>query len=171
MSIETAEGPGARIHWGSVIPGALCALAIQIVLGLFGAALSFQGGGEGARSLSVVWEVLTPCVALLFGSAMAASMGGRRRAYLNGLLVWCLFLAAVAFYLGRDLDVVTARADAIGLPAASAAALAGFSALIDLAAALVGSSIGKRVTLYELARRPHEHEEEEMEHPAAPVHH
>jgi hypothetical protein len=58
-----------------------------------------------------VWEILTPLVSLFVGSAMAVSLGGRRNAYLNGFMIWCILVAAVAFYLGRDLGTVTARAD------------------------------------------------------------
>jgi positive regulator of sigma E activity len=115
-------------------------------------------------------EILTPLVSLFVGSAMAVSLGGRRNAYLNGFMIWCIFVAAVAFYLGRDLGTVTARAEAIGLTGASAAALAGFSALLGLTGAFMGSAIGKRLARYEFARK-HEEREEEEELPEAPVHH
>ncbi len=172
MAIETMEVSLPRVRWESVIPGAFCAVAIQIVLGLFGAAFGVGGGAAGYQTLSGVWETLTPLVAIFIGSAVAVSLGGRRNAFLNGFMVWCIFLAAVAFYLARDLGTVTARAEAIGLTGAAAAALAGLSALLGLAGAFFGSAIGKRVARYELARRREEREEEELEErPEEPVHH
>ena len=172
MAVETMEYGFSRIRWGPVIAGTLCALAIQIVLGLFGAAFGFGGGRVGVSALPVVWEVLTPPVALFAGSAFAVSLDTRRNAFLTGFMVWCIFLAAVASYLVRDIGMVTARADAIGLTGASAAALAGFSALLGLVGAGVGSAIGKRVAGYEFAlRKRGEHEEEELEHPETPLHH
>src|SRR3990172_493006 len=174
MAIETMEVSLPRVRWESVIPGAFCAVAIQIVLGLFGAAFGFGGesaGTAGYQTLSGIWETLTPLVAIFIGAAVAVSLGGRRNAYLNGFMVWCTFLAAVAFYLARDLGAVTARAEAIGLTGATAAALAGLSALIGLAGAFFGSAVGERVARYELSRRREEREEEELERPEAPVHH
>jgi len=177
MAIESMEVSLPRVRWESVIPGAFCAVAIQIVLGLFGAAFGSGGesaGAAGYQTLSGVWETLTPLVAIFIGSAVAASLGGRRNAFLNGFMVWCVFLAAVAFYLARDLGTVTARAEAIGLTGAAAAALAGLSALLGLAGAFFGSAIGKRVARYEFARKRgerEEREEEELERPEEPVHH
>jgi len=171
MAVETMEYQLPRIRWASVFAGSFCAVAVQIVLGLFGAAFGFGGEGAGVNALPAVWEVLTPAVALFAGSVLAISLDGRRNAYLNGFMVWCIFLAAVAFYLGRDIGTVTARADAIGLTRASATALAGFSALLGLAGAVVGSAIGKRVARYEFARRREEREEEELERPEVPAHH
>ncbi len=172
MAIETMEVSLPNVRWGSVIAGAFCAMAIQIVLGLFGAAFGFGGesaGAAGLKALSGVWEILTPLVAVFIGSAMAVSIGGRRNAYLNGFMVWCISLAAVAFYLARDLGTVTGRAEAIGLTGAAAPALAGLSALLGLTGAFLGSAIGKRVARYEFARK-REEREEELE-PAEPVHH
>jgi len=174
MAIEPIEVDMPRVHWGSVIPGAFCAVAIQIVLGLFGASFGFgveRAGSAGLKALSGVWVILTPFVAIFLGSAMAVSLAGRRNAYLNGFVIWCISMAAVAFYLGRDLATVTARAEAIGLTGAAAPALAGLAALLGLTGAVVGSAIGKRLARYELARKREEREEEEMERPQAPVHH
>ncbi len=172
MAIETMEVSLPRVRWESVIAGALCALAIQIVLGLFGAAFGFGGAGEGARGLKVLsgaWETLTPLVSIFFGSAMAVYLAGRRNAYLNGFLVWCISLATVALYLARAVGTVTGRAEAIGLSGASAAALAGFSALLGLVGALIGSAVGKRMARYQFARE--REEEEVVERPEAPAHH
>src|SRR6266536_747309 len=83
MAMETMEVGLPRVRWSSVIPGAFCAVAIQIVLGLFGAAFGFAGESAGLKALSAVWEVLTPLVALFFGATMAVSLGGRRNADLN----------------------------------------------------------------------------------------
>jgi hypothetical protein len=170
MAVETMEYELPRIRWGSVFAGVFCAVAVQIVLGLFGASFGFGREVAGVNALPAVWEVLTPAVALFAGSALA-SVDGRRNAFLNGFMVWCIFLAAVAFYLGRDIGTVTARADAIGLSRASATALAGLAALLGLAGAVVGSAIGKRVARYEFARRREEREEEEVLRPEAPAHH
>ena len=172
MAVETMEYGFSRIRWGPVIAGTLCALAIQIVLGLFGASFGFGGGRVGVSAFPAVWEVFTPAVALFAGSAFAVSLDTRRNAYLTGFMVWCVFIAGAAFYLVRDIGMVTARANAIGLTGASAPALAGLSALLGLVGAGVGSAAGKRLAGYELAlRKRGEHEEEELEHPETPLHH
>ena len=69
MAIATMEIGPTHVRWGAVIPGALCAIAIQIVLGLFGAAFGFRESPEaaGVMALPAVWEILTPLVAV-FGS-------------------------------------------------------------------------------------------------------
>jgi len=171
MAIDTMEIGLSRVRWNSVIPGAFCAVAIQIVLGLFGAAFGFSGESAGIKALSAIWVVLTPLVALCIGATMAVSLGGRHNAYLNGFVLWCISLTAVAFYLARDIGTVTTRAEAIGLTGAAAPALAGLSALLGLTGALAGSAIGRRLARYQFARRGTEREEEEMERPEAPVHH
>src|SRR6266511_406575 len=87
MAVETMEYQLPRIRWASVFAGAFCAVAVQIVLGLFGAAFGFGGEGAGVNALPAVWEVLTPAVALFAGSVLAISLDGRRNAYLNGFMV------------------------------------------------------------------------------------
>jgi hypothetical protein len=174
MATEMMEVSVPRIRWGAVIPGIFCAVAMQIVLGLFGAAFGLGGesaGAAGLKVLSGIWEILTPFVALFVGSALAVSLGVRRNVFLNGFVLWCVSLAAVAFYLARDLGTVTGRAEAIGLTGAAIPALAGLSALLGLTGALVGSAVGKRLARYEFARKLEGREEEELEHPEAPVHH
>jgi len=175
MATEATEIGLPFVGWRYVIPGAFCALAIQIVLGLFGA--SFGLGAEGSeavglKALCAIWEVVTPFVALVAGSAMTVFFAGRRNALLNCFMVWCLALSAVAFYLTRDLGTVIGRAEAIGLSGASATALAGLAALLGLTGTMVGAAIGKRLTRYEFfARRGGEREEEVIERPEVPLHH
>ncbi len=122
--------------------GALFAVAIATVLGLFGAAFGYaaQSPGSGLAVLSGVWEVLTPLVATFAGALMATRAGERHDAYLNGLMVWCIMVAYSGF-LGLTSETVRTR-----LPASlggAFAALAGLAALLALAGALIGSAVGR----------------------------
>ena len=140
----------ARVHWGAVVAGAFSAVAAGIILGLFGAA--FGLGGLGV--LSGVWEVVTPLVATAIGAVVTVSMTGRRGAYLNGIMVWCVALVAGVLVLGGFGAFGALGTAALGAAkeagarsiaaegAAARVALTALAAILGLVGAGVGSAIG-----------------------------
>jgi hypothetical protein len=123
----------SRVEWSPAITGAFGAVAVAIVLTLFGAA--FEQGG--LRVLAGVWMVMTPLVALFIGGAIAAWMAGRPDTYATGIMVWCIALVAGTL-------LVSAQSASGREPAANAAwlALAGLAAILGFIGALVGSAVG-----------------------------
>src|SRR6266542_5505827 len=66
MATETlTRGVLPRVQWAPVITGVLCAIAAQIVLGLFGAAFGFvsvSADNRGVAILAGIWMLVTPIV-------------------------------------------------------------------------------------------------------------
>ncbi len=102
-SITVGELP--RVRWSAVIVGALCALAIQIVLTLFGLGFGFAARPTGSSELGVVaviWNLLVPLIASGIGASIAvrnAAAGSMKGAYLHGALVWAIGLIAGSIFL------------------------------------------------------------------------
>jgi hypothetical protein len=99
------RGSFGRLHWGAVISGVLLALAVHIVLGLFGAAFGFAAepaDSKGVGAGAAIWALLTPFVASWLGAWLAVKMAGARdeaNASLHGVIVWCIGLIAGAIFL------------------------------------------------------------------------
>jgi hypothetical protein len=146
-----------RVQWGPVITGVLCALATQIVLGLFGAAFGFASGpaGNAVEILSAIWTLLTPVAASFVGAHVAVRVAGDRSeagAFLHGALVWCIGLIAGAIFITGSLasgalSAGAARAQSTADAARGAAAgagAAGVAALFGLGGAILGAAVGRR---------------------------
>ncbi len=109
MATETlTRGALPRLQWGPVITGVLCALAAQIVLGLFGATFGFAAApaGEALGILAVVWGLVTPIVASFIGAHVAVRMTRETTdasVYLHGALVWCIGLIVGAIFITGSL--------------------------------------------------------------------
>ena len=138
MATETlTHGALPRLQWSPVITGVLCALAAQIVLGLFGVAFGFAAASAG-RALGVladVWGLVTPLVASCIGAHVAVRMTGEQRdasVYLHGAVVWCIGLIAGAIFINT------------GKSAVEVTGAAGVAALLGLGGALLGAATGKR---------------------------
>jgi hypothetical protein len=106
MATDTlTHGAWPRVKWGPVIAGVLCAIAIHIVLGLFGAAFGFAAQPADSKALGVgagVWGLLTPLVASLAGAIVAVRLADERHeasSFLHGALVWAVGLIAGAVFL------------------------------------------------------------------------
>jgi hypothetical protein len=110
----------SRLHWSSIIAGVLVALAIHVVMGLFGLALGFSAepadnGALGTGAL--IWGLLTPFVATLVGAYVAVRHADLRDAgasNLHGILVWCIGLVAGALFLSGAMSAGTIGAGAAG---------------------------------------------------------
>jgi hypothetical protein len=101
----STRGAWPRVQWGPVVAGVLCALAVQVVLGLFGAAFGFAArpaDSKGLGFLAATWALLTPLVASFIGAVVAVRVAGDRReagALLHGALVWAIGVVAGAIFL------------------------------------------------------------------------
>ena len=106
MAAETLP-PGAlpRIQWSPIAAGVLCALAVHLVLGLFGAAFRFAAGpidSTGAAVAAGLWALLVPLVAFAIGAFVCVRIAREAEpagSHLHGALVWCLGLVAGAVFL------------------------------------------------------------------------
>ncbi len=180
MKENVIEGGLPRVDWTAVIAGVLAALAVHIVLGLFGLGFGFASAtanSDGSGVITVIWSLLVAFVASLIGASIAvriASAGQPKGAFLHGALVWCIGLIAGALFLtgslasaavstgasaaGRRASLLPsaarvsrdARAEEAEKQAAGSAALGGLAALFGLGGALLGSELGRR----ELLGRP-----------------
>ena len=173
MASETlTRGVLPRVQWGPVIAGVLCALAVQIVLGLCGVAFGFASApaGGGPKVLAAIWAVLiTPVAASFVGALVAVRIAGERLdagAYLHGALVWCIGLIAGAIFLsglassgamsaGAAAGNMTLRSDMLmggaqvrddtAKSAALGTSAAAVGALLGLGGALLGAAVGKQM--------------------------
>lgn len=139
MTAMTIERP--RVQWGAAVAGAFFAVAIATVLGLFGAAF----GRAGATVLSGVWQILTPLVAGCVGAVIAGSLGERRAAYLNGVMVWALGVAYAGVLLAASASGSSTGMASQWMVVGSSGttlALGGLAAILGLVGALIGSAIG-----------------------------
>jgi hypothetical protein len=91
------DRPYARISWGSVVAGAIIALATQIVLTLIGLAIGLatldpatgdnpSGGALGAGA--GIWLLISSLVSLFLGGYIAARLAGKYNGWLHGLTTW-----------------------------------------------------------------------------------
>lgn len=133
----------ARVQWGPTVSGAFLAVAIAIVLGLFGVAFGIAGQAPGPQGLAVlggVWKILTPLVATFAGAALTASIVGKRAALLNGVMVWCVTLAFAAVIAGGVSAIgLMPRATPLG---ASGTSLLGLAAILGFVGAIGGAIAG-----------------------------
>jgi len=139
------SGHPARVQWGPTVAGAFLAVAIAIVLGLFGAAFGFGGqssGSQGLVVLSGIWEIVTPLVALFVGAYVTASIVGKRNPYFNGIMVWSI-ASAYGMLLAIGLTrMISPAQHAFQLASSGGAALAGLSAILGLVGSIGGSAVG-----------------------------
>jgi hypothetical protein len=172
MTTETIRhGSLPYIHWGPVITGVLCALGIQITLGLFGFAFGFAAepaDSAGLGFLAAAWTLVVPFLASFVGAMVAvriAKAGERPGALLHGVLVWSIGLVFGALFITSSLasgamsagQGVGDRIGAIRNPqvrnqlveesarkAAAGAGLAGVAAILGLVGAGLGAERGRR---------------------------
>ena len=170
------KGVLPRVQWGPVITGVLCALAVQIVLGLFGVAFGFASAPAESNLgvLAGIWGLVTPIVASFIGAWVATRIAADRAeagAYLHGALVWCIGLIAGAVFITgslasgamatgtaasgvgarvverRDTSANRARAEDAARGAAVGTGAAGVAALLGLGGALLGAAVGRRTVM------------------------
>jgi hypothetical protein len=169
MDTAITRGALPRISWSGVIAGAVAALGVQIVLGLFGVALGLAGG-PGANTWSFIggiWGLIVPFIATFVGAAIAVRMSSVDHAGSNmvhGFLVWALGIICGALFLTGTLasgamsasnaasgnagtvqrNVPAFSTDRIVGRAAGTTALAGLSGLLGLCGGLLGAASSRR---------------------------
>ncbi len=118
------DRPFARISWGSVLAGAIIALASQIVLTLIGVSIGLAtldpttGDSPSGAALGAgagIWLVLSSLLSLFFGGYIAARLGGTFNGWLHGLTTWgCVTLLTLMFLTsaaGRLIGTASGLAD------------------------------------------------------------
>lgn len=153
----------SRIRWPAIVAGVLVALSVQIVLGLFGAALGLAAGAErnALSVLATLWSLAVPFIALFVGAYVAVRLaqdGQETSALFHGLVVWSVTLVAGAVLLGGAIPGMGLRVpfaqtglapDFAGVDqflrgAAASVALAGVAGLLALAGSFFGAAMGRR---------------------------
>ncbi|HBB35234.1 MAG TPA: hypothetical protein DDZ80_18855 [Cyanobacteria bacterium UBA8803] len=105
-----------RVRWGPIFSGLVVAIATQLLLSAFGAAIgsSFLAGSGAPRSnapgvgTSVgIWSIISLLIALFIGSWVAARASGpmnRNTALLNGAILWATTLALSSWLLASGVS-------------------------------------------------------------------
>lgn len=129
--------PFARISWGAILAGTLCAFSIQLLMNLLGMGIGFAAvdlsQGEGLATVSVaagLWWTVSSLVALFTGGWIAARLCGvpiRITAVLHGCSVWALATLLAVWLATTSLSgIVSGAFGAVGqVGEATAAALTG----------------------------------------------
>lgn len=145
---DRAPAPTAtlrRISWGGILAGAILALMLQFMLGLFGLGVgltSASSGAGGIVSLAGLWAVFIVLIGVFAGAYAAARFSGipsRVDGMLHGVVTWAV-TGLLALYLltsgaaslvggafgvlGQSIDDLTTSAEALtARPAAMTNAL------------------------------------------------
>lgn len=113
---NVTQGQLPHLHWGAVAVGALCALAIHLVLGLFSSAFGFAAVPADSNALgiiAVVWSLLVPFIALSIGALISVRILGaveRKSAFLHGAVVWSMVVIGATLIAGPLLRSLVAGA-------------------------------------------------------------
>ncbi|NDW06106.1 hypothetical protein [Jiella pacifica] len=104
---ERASAPAAnlwRVSWGAILAGAILALMIQFMLGLFGLGVGLSsptGTASGIVSVGGLWAVFVVLVGVFAGAFAAGRFAGvpsRIDGALHGVVTWAV-TALLALYL------------------------------------------------------------------------
>ncbi|MBO0904486.1 hypothetical protein [Jiella sonneratiae] len=136
----TPVGTLRRISWGGIVAGAILALMIQFMLGLFGLGVGLStatGAPGGILSVAGIWAVVVVLVGVFAGGFAAARFAGIPSAVdgaLHGIVTWAV-TALLALYLltsgaaglvggafgvlGQSVDDMARAAEALGPASAS----------------------------------------------------
>ncbi len=134
VEVETAR---RKVSWGAIVAGSVVAVAITILLGLFGAGLGFaaidpateSGPLSGISTGSAIYFVIAQLIALFAGGFVAARLSENLetvKAALHGVTVWAV-ATVVAVWLGASAagSVATTAYSAVGNLASAARQAAG----------------------------------------------
>lgn len=141
----------ARISWSAVLAGIVMALAIEVLLGVLGAAIGFATAQPGdpaapdAASLATgagLWSLGATLLALLIGGWAAARLAGvasRKDGMLHGLMIWGLALLLTLYLMtaavGGALSMLGGLASSAG---------SGLRAMMPQMSGLNGDMIGQQ---------------------------
>ncbi|HEX8310305.1 MAG TPA: hypothetical protein VF614_03235 [Chthoniobacteraceae bacterium] len=91
------EPSASRVCWGSILAGAVTALAIQLVLALIGLAIGLSTidpaqsdtpSGSAIGIGAMVWWVISSLVSLYIGGYVAGRLAGSLNGFLHGIVTW-----------------------------------------------------------------------------------
>lgn len=108
---QTFRGSRSRMSWGAVVAGTAVAIAVSLLLNIFGVAFGvglFHGAG--------VWVVFSTLIAMAIGGYVAGRLAGtfsHLDSELHGLTVWAFTVLLSAFLIARLVSAevtVTTRA-------------------------------------------------------------
>jgi hypothetical protein len=102
-----------RVSWSSVFAGAAVALAVYVLLAMFGTALGFTiaDRGASARTLSIyaaIWALISVLVSLFIGGFITAqcSVGQTHtEAAIHGVILWGVVFTALLWLLASGLSL------------------------------------------------------------------
>jgi hypothetical protein len=181
------------VAWSAVIVGALTALAVAVLIGLFGYAVGAhqfsERGGVDWRQIgrwSVIFSILGGFFAFVAGGWVAARLGGFRRAetaMLHGAIAWLVTLPFLMLlgalgsgsYLGGWYGGLAGTAGAVPVDPGTAAAVRNTAVatagalLLGLAGSALGGwmASGEPMTIAHYRRRKSEDEIQERPRRAA----
>lgn len=158
MDASVKQGALDRVSWNAIITGFFCNIALQIALGLFGAALGALGRtvGLGWSVAGALWGLAVSIAASFIGAAIAvrvAHAASIASAELHGVLVWCLGLIAAFVLFGLAMPGLGGT-PAGRLTSAGGLAIAGLSSVLGLLGAIGGAAAGRRAIGVEPRREP-----------------
>jgi hypothetical protein len=132
------QGALPSVRWGAVAAGTVVSIAVQIVLGLFGAGVRTQmAEAAGFTAGTALWLLAVPALAFFAGGYIGTRIAGAMHAvaaHLHALIIWATGLLVSAFYGGVGYSAI-------------ASVTAGFGALLGLGAAVLGGLIARRSLL------------------------
>jgi len=166
------KGALPNVRWGAIFAGALVALAVDMVLMMFGTAIGLSAAPADSRGLGAggaVWGVLTPLVAYFCGAYVATRVAGALKpgaAHLHGIVTWGMGVVVSGVLMagllggamggamsgagaasGRGSTLEENEADSAAGRAAAAAGMLGISGLLGLVGALVGAAAGRNAVV------------------------
>jgi hypothetical protein len=110
------------VGWGPVFAGSVISVGTLLLLGLLGlafGALLARGSPVGFSAFNLAWFAGTALVCCFLGGFSAARLGGAVRrvdGVIDGVLVWCLWLAASVWLVGSGVSTVASSAANLASP-------------------------------------------------------
>jgi len=102
ISAEHRTSVGTRISWGAVVAGAVLTLAIQLLLGILGAAVGVSVGDQvnssNLQTGAIVWAILTSVASLFIGGLVTSLLTERENkveAAISGIVMWAVVFAVL----------------------------------------------------------------------------
>jgi len=104
VSAETRTSVGTRISWGAVCAGVVITLAMQLLLGILGAAVGLsvvdQVNPSNLQTGAIVWAILTSATSLFVGGLITSLLTERENkteGAISGVVMWGLVFAVMLF--------------------------------------------------------------------------
>ncbi len=140
---------GFRLSWGAVFAGLIIALALQLVLTLFGTAVglgAYDPGGEKALGIgTALWAIVSLLIALFLGGTTTGRLAGRLSrtdGFLHGALLWALSTLFTVWLVSRGIGAIAGTAFSVVGKVAGTAASAVASGAASAAGGAASAAAG-----------------------------